>query len=104
MPRSLNWADLTKTPALNQRPHSATSGERDDVVHRLLGRFKEAPDITRRLPDALFVFHERDADVIVAMLAKADARSDGDRRLLDQQLGELQRTKRTERLRDLDPG
>ena len=60
------------------------------IVQRLVGGLEEAPDAARRLADALLVLDQRQAHVIVAVLAEADARRDGDVGLLDQQLRELE--------------
>ncbi len=73
-------------------------------MHRLVGRGKELLDIARSLADAVLVLDQREADVIVAELSEADARGDGDIRLLDEQLGEFQRAEMTELFRDLRPG
>src|SRR3989442_10441588 len=56
------------------------------------------------LADAVLVLHEGEADVAVAGPAEADAGGDGDLRLPEQVLGELQRSHRTERLGDWGPG
>src|SRR5208337_1618481 len=60
------------------------------VVQRVVGGLEEAPDSARRLADALLVLDEREADEIVAVLAEANARRDGDVGLLDQQFRELE--------------
>src|SRR5437899_1781908 len=46
-------------------------------------------DAARRLAQAVLVLDQRDAHVIVAVVAKADARRHRDLRLLEQALGEL---------------
>src|SRR5262249_2570517 len=46
------------------------------------------------LTDALLVLDEGEADVPLAVFAEADARGDGDLRLLDAELGELERAER----------
>ena len=56
-----------------------------DIVQRRVGPLEEAPDPPRGLANALLVLHQREAHVIVAMLAKADARRHRDVGLLDQQ-------------------
>ena len=50
--------------------------QRDDVVHRLVGRGKELLDIARSLADAVLVLDQREADVIVAELSEANARGE----------------------------
>ena len=54
-------------------PLSRAPLERDDVVQRLVRRFKEAADVAGGLADALLVLDQRDAHVVVAVLAEADA-------------------------------
>src|SRR5437762_240557 len=55
------------------------------------------------LLDPLLVLHERESHVALAVLAEADARRHGDLRLLDEQLGELERAERAEGLGDGRP-
>ena len=45
--------------------------EREDVVHRLVGRRQELLDVARRLADAVFVLDECEANIIVTHLAEA---------------------------------
>ena len=52
----------------------------------------------------MLVLDQRDAHVIVAMLAEADAGRHRHVGLLDQQLGEFERAEMPERLRDRRPG
>src|SRR5690606_22150919 len=59
--------------------------ERDDVVERVGRGAQEALDVARGLADAVLVLHQRQPDIVIAMLAEADARRDGDVGLLDQQ-------------------
>src|SRR5690606_1465312 len=61
-------------------------------------------DVARSLTDAVLVLDQRDAHIIVAVLAKADTRRDGHIGLLDQKLGEFKRTQRAEAFRDRNPG
>ena len=63
---------------------------RDHIVQRVVGAFEEALDAARGLADALLVLDQREAHIIVAVLAEADARRDRDIGLLDQQLGEFE--------------
>ena len=65
---------------------------------------EEALDVAGGLADAVLVLDQRDAHVVVAVLAEADARRDRDVGVLDQQLGELQRAELAERLGDRRPG
>src|SRR3954454_16834146 len=78
--------------------------DRHDVVKRLLGRIEEAADVAGGLPNALFVFDQRQTHVVVPALAEADARRDRDIRLFDEQLGELEAAERPVGLGDLRPG
>ena len=55
-------------------------------MQRGVGGLEEAPDAARGLADALLVLDQRKAHEIVAVLAEADARRDGDVGLLDQEL------------------
>ena len=47
---------------------------------------EELFQVARGLPETMFVFDKRDANVIIAVFAKADARSDRNIRLFNQQL------------------
>src|ERR1700730_8187181 len=71
------------------RLRSAAFGKRNDVVQLFRRAFKEAPDITRGLTDALLVLDQRDPHVSFPILAKADTRRDRHACLLDQERGEL---------------
>src|SRR5215467_1419860 len=63
----------------------------------------EAFQATQRLPDALFVLHQGEPHVALAVLPEADAGRDRDLRFLDEELGELQRAHRAERLGNRRP-
>src|SRR6476661_7194043 len=76
----------------------------DDVVQRLVRRFQETADIARGLTDALLILDDGDSNIVIAMLAEADAGSHRDLRLLDQQLGEFERAEMAEFLGDRHPG
>src|SRR5579859_2866423 len=54
-------------------------------------RLEVALDVARRLPDAVFILHQRDADEAFALLAEADARRHGHLGMSEQLLGELHR-------------
>ncbi len=61
------------------------------VVQRLVRTVdRNLLDVAGGLADALLVFHERDAHVVVAMLAEADAGRDRHIGLLHQELGEFE--------------
>src|SRR5262245_10420408 len=60
-------------------------------------------DAAHRLAQAMLVLDERDAHVIVAVVAEADAGGDGDLRALEQALGELDRAEAGVGFRDLRP-
>src|SRR5262245_40023376 len=60
-------------------------------------------EAAERLLDSLLVLDEGEADVAVAVFAEPDARLHRDLRLLDAELGELQRAHGAERLRDRGP-
>ena len=81
---TLSGATISKIR--KRRAPSAARDERNDVVQRLRAAFEEAADVARGLADALLVLDQRDADMIVAVLAEADAGRDCDLRLLDQEL------------------
>src|SRR5256712_14120725 len=57
----------------------------------------------QRLTDSLLVLDEREADVAFAVLAEADTRRHGHLRLLDEQLGELERAQTAEGFGDRRP-
>src|SRR6058998_953707 len=57
----------------------------------------------QRLTDALLAFHQREPPEAFPVLAEADPGRDGDLRLLDQELRELQRAGATEGLGDRSP-
>ena len=67
----------------------APLGEGEDVVQLFRAGFKKAPDVAGRLPNALLVFDQRDADVAFAMFAKTSAGRYGDPCLLNQKRGEF---------------
>src|SRR3954451_4286919 len=50
-----------------------SDGLRDHVVERPVGVVEEATNVAGGLPDALLVLDEGDADVVVPVLAEADA-------------------------------
>src|SRR5262245_50365115 len=60
----------------------------------------QGAEAAERLPDPLLVLHEGEAHVALPVLAEADAGRDGHLRLLDEQLGELQRSHGPVLLRD----
>src|SRR4051812_44350806 len=60
-------------------------------------------DAARRLAQAMLVLDESDAHVVVAVVAEADARRDGDPRFLEQALGEPDGAELGVVLRDLRP-
>ena len=63
---------------------------KSDLPHRR--RFvKHLLDSPYCLPGALFVFDQGEADVVVAVVAEADAGGDGYFRFRQQELGELER-------------
>ncbi len=82
----------------------APGGERNDVVEFIDSRFQKTTDVARGLPDALLILDQRDANILVAMLAEADARRNGHIGLLDQKFGEFDRAHAAERLRQFRPG
>src|SRR3974390_1524875 len=55
MTRRPDWDEI-KTRLTSRR-------QRNDVVQQFRAGFKKAPDIAGGLPNALLVFHERDADI-----------------------------------------
>src|SRR5271166_3447517 len=72
---------------LVQRPLDPAPDDRVQRVElpRGLGREYDGPSPARGLADALLVLDQREAHKVVAVLAEADARRDGDVGLLDQQ-------------------
>src|SRR5262245_30913311 len=62
------------------------------VVQGLGALREKLLEVARRLTDAVLVFNQCDADVAFPVLAEAEPRRDGDIRLVDQELGELDRT------------
>src|SRR5919197_5245575 len=70
---------------------------------RLTELRQRAPDAADRLPDAVLVLDEREADVSIAAGAEADARADRDVRLADQLERELERAEAAVRLRNRRP-
>jgi hypothetical protein len=58
-------------------------------MHAFRRLSEELLEVTRRLPDAVLVLHERDADEALAVLAEAEAGRDGEIGFLDEQLCEL---------------
>src|ERR1700722_966948 len=78
--------------------------ERNDVVQHFRPCFKKAPDVAGGLADTLLVLDQRDADMALAVLAKAFARRHRDARLLDQEGGELDAAHGAERFRNWRPG
>src|SRR5271155_6011050 len=101
---------MRRTPAPPQArrrwsvPRSRLLLELHHIVQRLVGGLEEAPDAARGLADALLVLDQREAHVIVAVLAKSDARRDRDVGLLDQKLRELEATEMAEALGHRSPG
>src|SRR4029077_19566118 len=75
-----------------------------DVMQVPLGLREEFADIARRLADALLVLDQRDTHKALAVLAEADAGRYGNTRVLQQQLGEFERTQMREHLWDRRPG
>ncbi len=63
----------------------------DHVMHRFRGLSEELFDVPRGLADAVLVLDQRDANEALAVFAEAEPGRDSDARLLDQQLGELDR-------------
>lgn len=59
-------------------------------MHRFVCARQETLQIARCLTNSMLVLHEREADVIIAHLAKADTGSNGDICLLDEDLGKFQ--------------
>ena len=66
-------------------------GERHHIVGLFGAGRQEALDVARRLPDPVLVLDQRDAHMVVAMLAEADARRHRHVGVLDQKLGEFER-------------
>src|ERR1700733_2184928 len=77
---------------------------RHDVVQHFRACFKKAPDIARRLADALLVFDKRDAHMALAVLAEAGSGRHRHPRLLDQERREFHAAERPERFGDRRPG
>src|SRR5437016_10141186 len=67
------------------------------------GAFKRLLDAANRLSRTVFVLDETEADVLVAVLAEPDARRHVDLRLVQEQLGEFQRSHGAVRVRDAGP-
>src|SRR5437870_7834920 len=67
------------------------------------GEFERLLEAANRLPRTVFVLDETEADVLVAVLAEPDARRHGDLRLVQEQLGEFQRSHGAECVRDAGP-
>src|SRR5207302_9223609 len=67
------------------------------------GEFECLLDAANRLSRTVFVLDETEADVFVAVLAEPDARRHGDLRLVQEQLGEFQRSHGAVRVRDAGP-
>src|SRR2546426_8697857 len=67
------------------------------------GEFERLLDAANRLPRAVLVLDETEADVLVAVLAKPDARRHRDLGLVQEQLGEFQRSHGAVRVRDAGP-
>ena len=61
-------------------------------------------DAAEGLAGAFFIFDEREADELVAVLAEADAGADGDLGVLEKVFGELERAEVAEGLGDAGPG
>src|SRR5262252_4460221 len=80
------------------------SRDRDHVVQGIAGTGEEFFDIAGCLADAVLVLHQRNAHKSLAVLAKAEARGDGDVGLLHQELRELYRAHVAIGLRDRCPG
>src|SRR5213593_3985622 len=85
---TLRGCDLS--PGAGANPGREPAGER-------------AADATHRLAGAVLVLDEREAHVVVAVLAEADAGRDRDLGLLEEELRELERAHRLESVRDLGP-
>src|SRR5262249_52175149 len=62
-----------------------------------------APDAAHRLPGPVLVLDQREADVVVPVLAEPDAGRDSDLRVLQQELRELERAHRLEGVGYLGP-
>ena len=74
------------------------------IVQRGLCLREEALQIARGLANTMFILHQGDAHIALAILAETDAGGDGYVGLLQQQLGELQRSERLEFVGDRCPG
>src|SRR2546422_2240232 len=108
---SARWARSTfTTPApIVPKPISPTltgAGNLSPGAGADLGREparERAADAAHRLARAVLVLDEREAHVVVTVLAEADARRDRDLGLLQEELRELERAHRLESVRDLGP-
>src|SRR5438132_2476769 len=67
------------------------------------GEFERLLDAANRLSRTVFVLDETEADVFVAVLAEPDARRHGDLTVVQEQLGEFQRSHGAVRVRDAGP-
>src|SRR5215471_17440738 len=73
------------------------------IMQRHVRRLEETSDSARRLTDALLVLDQREAHIVIAVLAEANARRNRDVGLLDQKLRELEAAQMAEALRHRRP-
>src|SRR2546430_16338402 len=94
------------TPAMTVPTRSKPTAMRICTKSGLLfpaGEFERLLDAANRLSRTVFILDETEADVLVAVLAEPDARRHGDLRLVQEQLGEFQRSHGAVRVRDAGP-
>src|SRR3984893_18080579 len=95
-------------PAIQRSSRCATGlaalSEGKNVVQLLRTGFKKPANIAGRLPDALLVLDERDAQVAFSMFSKRHPGGDRNLCLLDQERRELHTTEAPECFGDRRPG
>src|SRR5207237_3348623 len=101
-PAANSGAEAPSAPELLRR--RGRGAHRAAQYRRVVASLQERLDVARRLPQALAVLEERDADKPLAIFAKAGAGRDGDIGAFQQQLRKTEAAEFTKLLGDRRPG